>query len=131
MEFGARRAYGYDAAIYGARIIGTGNGSELWIGWCTKHGDMANDKLALLIPYTKIEVIEIGKELVRQMFTNSDKYQQMLELITKVPADGLTGKSDEDNLGFTYQQLHDFQRKGSSGDSIIDSKIKEIPKHFL
>jgi NAD+ synthase len=111
----------------GARVVGTGNGSELYIGWCTKHGDMAYDKLAPLGPYTKIEVVEMGKLLAMELFDiNSEEYTNMLALITKVPTDGLTGKSDEENIGFTYQQLHDFQRKGSSGNPEIDEKIERM-----
>lgn len=41
----------------------------------------------------------------------------------KVPSDGLCGKTDEDNLGFTYTQLDDYIMYGTSGSEDVDAKI--------
>ena len=45
------------------------------------------------------------------------------ELVDKTPSDGLCGKTDEDNLGFTYTQLDNYIMHGSSGDEDIDKVI--------
>ncbi|MBQ4170024.1 MAG: NAD(+) synthase, partial [Ruminococcus sp.] len=34
------------------------------------------------------------------------------QLVEKVPIDGLCGKTDEDNLGFTYAELDRYIREG-------------------
>ena len=44
------------------------------------------------------------------------------ELVEKVPIDGLCGKTDEENLGFTYAELDKYIRTGE----IPDKEKKEI-----
>ena len=34
------------------------------------------------------------------------------KFVVKPPSDGLTGKTDEDNLGFTYHAVNEYIRKG-------------------
>ena len=106
------------AQSIGYRVIGTGNASERTIGWTTKWGDSAYDfnPIACL---TCREVVELGIELAKE-FGLDDK------LIIKKPSDGLTGKSDEDNFGFTYKQLDDWILLGTSGDKEIDDKIQYL-----
>ena len=72
------------------RVANTCNLSEDWVGYSTRYGDAAGD-CAPLGGLTVAEVIAIGKELGLPT-----------ELVEKTPSDGLSGKSDEDNLGFTY-----------------------------
>lgn len=108
----------------GYRVIGTGNASEAYIGWFTKWGDGAND-FNPIANLTCSQVVELGKELA-PIFGLDEKY------ITKTPSDGLTGKSDEDNFGFTYEQLDKYIMYGTSGDAVVDDKIKrlhEISEH--
>lgn len=88
------------AQTLGYRVIGTGNASESYIGWTTKWGDSAYD-LNPIYNLTCRQVVEIGKVLAQE-FCLDAKY------IEKAPSDGLTGKSDEDNFGFTYADLDDF-----------------------
>ena len=49
-------------------------------------------------------------------------------LIEKAPSDGLCGKTDEDNLGFTYAVLDKYIRTGEIEDEetrkLIDRKHK-------
>ena len=85
------------AQSLGYRVIGTGNASEAYIGWTTKWGDSAYD-LNPIYHLTCTEVVEIGKELAAE-FGLDQKY------ISKAPSDGLTGMTDEDNFGFTYEYL--------------------------
>ncbi len=102
----------YAAQALGARLAGTGNLSEATVGYCTKDGDTSCD-FALLLGLTSVEVVQVGltmPELPR-------------ELVRKTPTDGLSGKSDEERLGVTYQAIHDYIRRGSSGDAETDAKI--------
>lgn len=84
--------YAYAAAFHG-RVICTSNASEAFVGWTTKWGDNVGD-LAPILNFTKTEVNAIGSCL-----------DLPEELVFKTPADGLCGKSDEEKLGFTYEQL--------------------------
>lgn len=94
----------------GYLVIGTGNLSESFIGWTTKFGDSACD-FNPIGNCTCSEVIEIGKEL-------AEIYGLPLKYIEKTPADGLTGKSDEDNFGFTYKEVDEYIRQRKVGPNI-------------
>lgn len=91
------------------RVIGTGNASETYIGWTTKFGDGGHD-LNPIAHLTCTKVMELGKLLAKDF--NLDE-----RLVFKTPSDGLTGRSDEDNFGFTYAQL----------DAYIEDKNAPIP----
>lgn len=82
------------AALVGGRVINTGNASELYVGYTTKYGDLAGD-FAILKDYYVREVLEIGDKL--------DEIPK--HLIYKAPGDGMSGKTDEDNMGFSYDVL--------------------------
>lgn len=89
------------AALYGnARVVNTCNLSEDWVGYSTKFGDAAGD-FSPLSHFTKTEVREIGRLLgIRE------------ELVTKTPEDGMSHLSDEEKLGFTYNELDHYIRLG-------------------
>jgi len=97
------------------RVINTSNYSERSIGWGTRWGDTVGDVCPLAM-LTKTEVIEIGHILKN---IPSD-------LIDKPPADGLTGRTDEDNFGFTYEVLDQYLTKGVCYDSEILDKILKM-----
>lgn len=110
------------------RVANTCNLSEDWVGYSTRYGDAAGD-FSPLGGLTVQEVIAIGKILGLP-----------IDLVEKTPSDGLTGKSDEDNLGFTYAVLDRYIRTGVCEDpqikALIDKKhqnnlfkLKPIP-HF-
>ena len=85
------------AAFYpNSRVVNTCNRSEDYVGYSTKYGDSAGD-FSPLGNLTVREVLEIGDEL------GLPKH-----LVHKTPSDGMCGKTDEDNLGFTYDELDDF-----------------------
>lgn len=90
------------AQTYGYRVIGTGNQSEGYVGWCTKFGDTACD-LNPLACFTCTEVKQIGRLAAAELGIDKDGFIE--SYIDKAPSDGLTGKTDEDNLGFTYNIL--------------------------
>ena len=94
------------------RVCGTGNKSEGFVGYTTKWGDNAFD-FNPIGDLTTDEVIAIG-----------DSLGLPYELTHKTPSDGLSGKSDEEKLGFTYKQINDYIENGSCGDIEIDEKIR-------
>ena len=103
------------------RVANTCNLSEDWVGYSTRYGDAAGD-FSPLGGLTVQEVKAIGKELGLP-----------IELVEKTPSDGLTGKSDEDNLGFTYAVLDHYIRTGECDDpktkALIDDKhVKNLFK---
>lgn len=103
----------------GGRVANTCNRSEDYVGYSTKFGDSAGDfsPLSNLMVH---EVKQIGYEL--------DIPQ---ELVDKIPSDGLCGKTDEDNLGFTYAQLDAYILYGTSGIMTIDHAIEEKHRYNL
>lgn len=107
--------YAVSQSING-RVANTGNLSEAWVGYTTKYGDLAGD-FSPLCNLTVGEVKKIGREL-----KIPDKF------IEKVPTDGISGKTDEDNLGFTYQILDKYIREGICEDKEIKAKIDLLHK---
>ena len=95
------------------RVANTCNLSEDWVGYSTRYGDTAGD-FAPLGGLTVQEVKAIGKEMGLP-----------IELVEKTPSDGLSGKSDEDNLGFTYAVLDRYIRTGICDDPAIKAKIDD------
>lgn len=92
------------------RVVNTCNLSEDWVGYSTRYGDAAGD-FSPMSHLTVTEVKQIGRLLGLPDV-----------LVDKTPIDGLCGKSDEENLGFTYAELDKYIREGV----IEDEKKKEI-----
>ena len=101
---------------HNGRVANTCNLSEDWVGYSTRYGDAAGD-FSPLAHLTVAEVKAIGKLLNVPAF-----------LVDKAPSDGLCGKTDEDNLGFTYAVLDKYIREGIIEDedtkALIDKKHK-------
>ena len=95
------------------RVANTCNLSEDWVGYSTRYGDAAGD-FAPLGGLVVREVIAIGKELGLP-----------IDLVEKTPSDGLCGKTDEDNLGFTYAVLDEYIRTGVCDDPIVKARIDD------
>ncbi len=97
------------------RVANTCNLSEDWVGYSTRYGDSVGD-FSPLSRLTVAEVKEIGYLLGLPR-----------ELVDKTPIDGLCGKTDEDNLGFTYAELDRYIRTGEIED--MDKKKMIDTKH--
>lgn len=96
------------------RVANTCNLSEDWVGYSTRYGDSVGD-FSPLSKLTVHEVKEIGRVLgLPDMF------------VDKVPIDGLCGKTDEDNLGFTYEALDKYIREGICEDPEVKEKIDRL-----
>jgi NAD+ synthase len=96
------------------RVANTCNLSEDYIGYSTRWGDSVGD-FAPLANLTSDEVIAIG-----------DICDLPYELTHKVPSDGLCGKTDEDNFGFTYAVLNKYIRTGICEDEEVRAKISAM-----
>jgi NAD+ synthase len=101
------------------RVVNTCNLSEDWVGYSTRYGDAAGD-FSPLCNLTVQEVKEIGRVLGLPD-----------ELVDKVPIDGLCGKTDEDNLGFTYAELDRYIRTGEIEDAQKKERIDTLHKRNL
>lgn len=98
------------------RVCNTCNLSEDWVGYSTRYGDSVGD-FSPMSNLTVTEVKEIGRVLGLPDV-----------LVDKVPIDGLCGKTDEENLGFTYAELDVYIRTGEIQDlekkEMIDRRHK-------
>ena len=96
------------------RVCNTCNLSEDWVGYSTRYGDSVGD-FSPLSRLTVAEVKEIGHLLGLPY-----------DLVEKVPIDGLCGKTDEDNLGFTYAVLDRYIRTGEIDDPATKERIDRL-----
>ena len=101
------------------RVANTCNLSEDWVGYATKYGDAAGD-FSPLSQLTVTEVKALGREL-----------GLISELVDKTPTDGLCGKTDEDNLGFTYAELDAYIRDGIEPSGEVKAKIDSMHEKNL
>ena len=98
----------------GGRVCNTCNYSEDFVGYSTKYGDAAGD-FSPLGGLTVTEVRQLGLEIGLPE-----------DLVLKTPSDGLCGQSDEDKLGFTYEQLDDYINE--HWDKVPDDVCEKIKK---
>ena len=106
--------YAYGQSL-DARPLCTSNLSENVVGYSTLYGDHAG-AYAPIAELTVTEVIQLGEWLgLDKKFTR------------KTPEDGLSGKTDEENLGITYEELDKFIRTGQISS---EEKREEIIKKF-
>ena len=99
---------------HNGRVANTCNLSEDWVGYSTRYGDSVGD-FSPCSHFTVDEVKQIGRLLGLPA-----------ELVDKVPSDGLCGKTDEDNLGFTYAQLDRYIRTGEIDDPVSKERIDRL-----
>ena len=96
------------------RVANTCNLSEDWVGYSTRYGDAAGD----FSPLGKLTVQEV-KAIGRFLGLPEN-------LVEKAPSDGLSGKTDEDNLGFTYAMLDEYIRTGVCNDLEKKARIDRL-----
>lgn len=107
------------SGMVGGRVANTSNLSEDWVGYATKFGDTAGD-FSPLSHLTVTEIKALGRELGL-----SDLF------VDKTPIDGLSGKTDEDNFGFTYETLDRYIRGQTCDDQTIKEKIDTLHTNNL
>ena len=86
------------------------------MGYSTRYGDAAGD----FSPCANLTVQEV--KAIGRLLGLPDV------LVDKVPIDGLCGKTDEDNLGFTYAVLDKYIRTGEIDNADIKQKIDRLHK---
>ncbi|MBQ8165136.1 MAG: NAD(+) synthase [Clostridia bacterium] len=101
------------------RVANTCNLSEDWVGYSTRYGDSVGD----FSPLSNLTVAEV-KEIGRAAGLPD-------ALVNKVPIDGLCGKTDEDNLGFTYEMLDKYIRTGVCDDPEKKERIDTLHRKNL
>jgi NAD+ synthase len=112
------------AAFYpNSRVVNTSNCSERYIGYCTKGGD------------TVADFSPLGNLTVREVLRIGDDLGLPYDLVHKTPADGMSGKSDEEKIGFTYEELDNYlliENKTPSRE-VLDkiTKMHEANRHKL
>jgi len=96
-------------------LVGSGNKSELSLGYFTKYGDGGVDILPLG---------NLVKEQVRELASFLGIPQQIID---KPPSAGLwPGQTDEDELGFSYEELDQYLVTGEASNELrvkIESMI--------
>ena len=96
------------------RVANTCNLSEDWVGYSTRYGDSAGD----FSPLSKLTVDEV--KMIGHVL------DLPASLVEKIPIDGLCGKTDEDNLGFTYAELDRYIRTGEIEDKVKKERIDHL-----
>lgn len=96
------------------RVVNTCNLSEDWVGYSTRYGDSVGD----FSPLSRLTVTEV--KAIGRILGLPD------ELVDKVPVDGLCGKTDEENLGFSYEMLDRYIREGICEDPVIKERIDSM-----
>lgn len=104
---------------HNGRVANTCNLSEDWVGYSTRYGDSVGD----FSPCSNITVAEMKQ--IGKLLGLPDV------LVDKVPTDGLCGKTDEDNLGFTYAELDRYIRTGEIEDLEHKERIDRLHKMNL
>lgn len=104
---------------HNGRVVNTCNLSEDYVGYSTRYGDAAGD----FSPCSGLTVTEV--KAVGRVLGLPDV------LVDKVPIDGLCGKTDEENLGFTYDVLDRYIRTGEISDESVKKIIDERHKRNL
>ncbi len=100
--------------LVGGRVVNTCNLSEDYVGYNTKFGDGAGD-FSILSSFTKTEVRQMAREIGLPS-----------KFVEKTPEDGMSGKSDEEKFGFTYEVLDHYIRTGEIDDPVIKEKIDRL-----
>lgn len=84
-------------------VAGTGNKSEITIGYYTKYGDGG------------VDLLPIGRLVKRQVLDLARELDVPAPVIDKPPSAGLwAGQTDENEMGFTYVELEQFIAGGAS-----------------
>lgn len=104
---------------HNGRVANTCNLSEDWVGYSTRYGDSVGD----FSPCSNLTVQEMKQ--IGRLLNLPDV------LVDKVPIDGLCGKTDEDNLGFTYAELDRYIREGVIDDEAKKERIDRLHKMNL
>ena len=108
-----------ESQSHNGRVCNTCNLSEDWVGYSTRYGDSVGD----FSPMSRLTVQEV--KAIGRLLGLPDV------LVDKVPIDGLCGKTDEDNLGFSYAELDRYIRTGQIDNPETKKRIDELHRRNL
>jgi NAD+ synthase len=95
-------------------VVGTGNKSELAIGYFTKYGDGGAD------------ILPLGNLIKNQVKELAEYLGIPKKIINKPPSAGLwEGQTDEEEIGISYNQLDKYLKTGKLNNKIIEKKIQD------
>ena len=95
-------------------VVGTGNKSELTIGYFTKYGDGGAD------------ILPLGNLLKSQVKELAEYLDIPKKIINKPPSAGLwEGQTDEEEIGISYEQLDKYLKIGKLNNKMIEEKIQD------
>jgi NAD+ synthase len=98
-------------------VAGTGNFSEITIGYCTKYGDGG------------VDLLPLGRLVKRHVRDLARELAIPAHIIEKAPSAGLwLGQTDEAEMGFTYAELEDFITRGAAA---VPPKTAERIQHLI
>ncbi|KXG76033.1 NH(3)-dependent NAD(+) synthetase [Fervidicola ferrireducens] len=104
----------YYAALNNFLVVGTGNRSELTVGYFTKYGDGG------------VDLLPLGNLVKRQVRKLARFLEIPQKIIDKPPTAGLwEGQTDEGEMGITYEQLDEYILTGKASRE-IEEKIKTM-----
>jgi len=102
------------ANTFNGLVVGTGNKSEIEIGYFTKYGDGG------------VDVEPIGDLYKTEIFEMAKLLGIPVKIINKKPSAELwEGQTDEDELGLTYKEL-DAVLKGEIGDGAVCKGVQKL-----
>lgn len=97
-------------------VVGTGNRSELTLGYFTKYGDGG------------VDIMPLGNIVKKEVRELAEHLGIPRHLIDKAPSAGLwPGQTDEKELGLTYENLDAYLLTGR-GDEALVEKVQEMMK---
>lgn len=95
-------------------VVGTSNKSELYVGYFTKGGDSVHD------------IAPIGDLMVSEVIKVGEVLEVPREVLYKTPSDGLSGMSDEDKMGVSYDDIERYILKDDTLDKGVSLKIEKM-----
>jgi NAD+ synthase len=88
-------------------VAGSGNRSEITVGYFTKHGDAGAD------------ILPLGNLVKKEVKELATYLEIPREIIDKQPSAGLwSGQSDEEEMGFSYEALDRYILTGGASNEI-------------
>jgi len=109
----------YLAQMHNYLVLGSGNKTELMVGYFTKYGDGGVDVLPLG-DLTKTEVLDLARAL-----------GVPTEVVERPPSAGLwPGQTDEGELGITYRELDQVLMAIQAGetDDVAPAKLAKVQR---
>jgi len=105
----------YHANAYNRLVVGTGNKTELTVGYFTKYGDGG------------VDILPIGDLFKTEIFDFARYLGIPKKIIEKKPSAGLwKGQTDEEEIGITYSELDKILKAIENGEKEGDKNFRLV-----